>query len=120
MMTRVNPRTSSSRRRPATSLSRTSTAPGMGVSRKRWATTNPTPSSDRIGFPMPRTRVELTSHVPLDSGDDVARGLALDRDLERHVAGQRMRSAAEARVVGAKGHLDHVCLFTHLTLPTKR
>ena len=27
---------------------------------------------------------------------------------QRHLAGQRVRGAAEARVVGAEGHLDHV------------
>src|SRR5665647_1034303 len=39
---------------------------------------------------MPRTSVEITSHVPLDAGDDLTGGLALDRDLERHVAGLRL------------------------------
>ena len=108
MMTRVKPRTSSSKRSPATSLCMTSTPSGSGDSRSRSATSSPTPSSDRIGLPMPRTSVELTSHVPLDAGDDVAGGLAPHRDLERHLAGQRVRGAAEARVVGAEGHLDHV------------
>src|SRR5450756_1746328 len=57
---------------------------------------------------MPRTSVEITSHVPLDAGDDLTGGLALDRDLERHVAGQGVRGAAEAGVVGTERHLDHV------------
>ncbi len=31
-----------------------------------------------------------------------------DRHFERHLAGQRVGGAAEARVIGPEGHLDHV------------
>ena len=47
-------------------------------------------------MPMPRTSVEVTSQIAPDSGDDLVRALALDRDLERHLAGQAVCRAAVA------------------------
>src|SRR5271157_840358 len=90
---------------PTISVVTTST-PGIFPSMPR-ATNNPTPSSDRMGLPIPRTRTFILPLVSFERCDDLPRALS-DVHRERHLSRQRMSSAPEAGIVGPERHFDPV------------
>src|SRR3990170_1084952 len=76
------------------------------------ATCQPMPSSPKIGFPRPITRVlprsaVMRSTILAQHLDGFTTRIA-DLHFQRHLARQRVSGAAKARIIGAEGHFDPI------------